>query len=137
MADAAAVHRAYLDAVNRHDLAGVRGMFHPDYTYRGADGVEHRGPDAGVAQVQGFLAAFPDLRLDPGPHHACGDVSVLEVTARGTHRGDLGGIPATGKSVEVVVCDVVEVRDGKIHREREYYDAMTMMQQLGAIPAPA
>jgi ketosteroid isomerase-like protein len=33
------------------------------------------------------------------------------------------------------VCDVIEVRDGKVYREREYYDQMTMMQQLGVVPA--
>jgi ketosteroid isomerase-like protein len=55
--------------------------------------------------------------------------------ARGTHTGPLGPIPATGKSAEVVVCDIVEIRDGKIYREREYYDQLTMMQQLGVMPA--
>jgi predicted ester cyclase len=42
----------------------------------------------------------------------------------------------TGKTMALPVCNVIEVRDGKIYREREYMDMMTMMTQLGAIPAP-
>jgi steroid delta-isomerase-like uncharacterized protein len=135
MADANSVHAAYLEAVNDHDLASVRELFHPDYTYLGADGVEHQGPEAGVAQVEGFVTAFPDLRIELTHQHSCGDVSVLEGTVRGTHRADLGPIPPTGKAIELGLCDVVEVRDGKVYREREYFDQMTMMQQLGVIPA--
>jgi steroid delta-isomerase-like uncharacterized protein len=134
MADAAAIHLEMLDLVNRRDIARFREMLHPDYTYTGADGVELQGPDAGVAQVEGFVNAFPDLRLDLTHHYPCGDVSVIEFRGRGTHQAELEGIPATGKSLDVVVCDLIEVRDGKVYREREYYDQMTIMQQLGVMP---
>ena len=56
---------------------------------------------------------------------------MLEIVARGTHTGPLDGIPPTGRRAEVVGCNVVEIRDGKIHRERDYYDTMALMQQLG------
>jgi steroid delta-isomerase-like uncharacterized protein len=135
MADAAAIHLEMLEAVNRHDVNRFRELLHADYTYLGTDGVEHQGPEAGVAQVEPFVTAFPDLRLGLDHHHSCGDVSVIEFTARGTHKAELAGIPATGKPIAVIVCDVIEVRDGKVYREREYYDQMTMMQQLGVMPA--
>jgi ketosteroid isomerase-like protein len=44
--------------------------------------------------------------------------------------------PGEGKSVTVQVVDVVTVRDGKAVSEREYYDQLGMMQQLGVIPSP-
>jgi steroid delta-isomerase-like uncharacterized protein len=135
MADAAGIHVEMLECVNKRDLARFRELLHPDYTYTGADGVEHEGPDAGVGVVETFTTAFPDLILNLNQHHSCGEVSVIEFTARGTHHAALEAIPPTGKSIEVVVCDVVEVRDGKVYREREYFDQMTMMQQLGVIPA--
>ncbi len=46
------------------------------------------------------------------------------------------GIAPTGKSIDVCVCNVMEIRDGKIHREREYFDALTMMTQLGVVQDP-
>jgi hypothetical protein len=85
MADATSIHREYLEAVNQHDLARIRQLFHPDYTYLGADGVEQQGPEAGVAQIEGFVTAFPDLRIDLSHLLACGESSVLEGTLRGTH----------------------------------------------------
>jgi len=87
--DATAVHLDYLDSVNKADLDRIRGMFHPEYTYTGADGVEKRGPEAGVAQVQGFVTAFPGLTLTANHRHVCGDVSIIEATARGTHTAAL------------------------------------------------
>lgn len=55
--------------------------------------------------------------------------------ATGTHLGELQGIAPTGRTVTARVCNVIEVKDGKIWREREYYDALSLMQQLGVIPA--
>jgi steroid delta-isomerase-like uncharacterized protein len=134
MADAAALALEMLEKVNTRDLEGFRELLHPDYTYRGADGVEHQGPDVGVGVVETFTTAFPDLKLILVHQHTDGDVSVIEFNARGTHQAELEGIPATGKSIDVKVIDVITVRDGKVAGEREYYDQLTMMQQLGVIP---
>jgi steroid delta-isomerase-like uncharacterized protein len=134
MADAAALALEMLDKVNTRDLEGFRELLHPDYTYQGAGGPEQKGVDVGVGVVETFTTAFPDLRLTLVHQHTDGDVSVLEFNARGTHQAELEGIPATGKTVEVKVIDVVTVRDGKIVSEREYYDQLGMMQQLGVIP---
>ena len=46
------------------------------------------------------------------------------------------GIAPTGKTVAIPVCDVLEIRDGKIYSEREYMDMMTIMVQLGVATAP-
>jgi steroid delta-isomerase-like uncharacterized protein len=136
MADASGLHREMLDAVSARDFDKLREMYHPDYTYLSSDGNEQKGAEAGVAVAQMYTSAFPDIVLEVRHLHSCGgDTSVMEFTARGTHKGELEGIPPTGKSVEMLICDVIEVRDGKVYREREYFDAMSMMQQLGVIPA--
>ena len=53
----------------------------------------------------------------------------------GTHTGPMqtpdGVIPATGKSVEIRSCRIVEIEGDKVKSIRQYYDMMTMMQQLG------
>ena len=66
----------------------------------------------------------------------CGaNVVCDETIVRGTHTGPMqtpdGVIPATGKSVEIRTCRVIEIEDDKVKSIREYYDQMTMMQQLG------
>ncbi len=130
------LHRQMFSTVENRDFAALRELYHPDYTYTGGDGVEQKGADAGVAVAETYTAAFPDLTFEYRHQFAVDEVtSVIEFTARGTHQGALDDIPPTGKSVELVVCNVVETRDGKIHREREYYDTLAVLTQLGVAPA--
>lgn len=138
MSHATNVMRQYLEAVVRRDFEGIRRLFHPNYTYTGGDGQRLDGPEAGVAIAQMYTAAFPDLTLDVTRMHAVGDaVVVTEFTARGTHRGELMGVAPTGRRIEIPVCNVVEVQDGKILAEREYFDTGVLHQQLGVAGQPA
>jgi ketosteroid isomerase-like protein len=70
-----------------------------------------------------------------------GDQAVGEMTYRGTQTGPLvgpaGEIPPTGKSVELRGAAWITIRDGRIARFDGYYDTMSMMVQLGLMPAPA
>jgi steroid delta-isomerase-like uncharacterized protein len=133
MADAASIHVEMVETVQARDVDRLRDLYHLDYSYWGADGTTG-GADVGLAVAEMYATAFPDLTLTIDHQTSCGDVSVVEFTARGTHLADLDGLPATGKSVEVPVCNIIEVKDGKILREREYFNALAMMQQLGVIP---
>ncbi len=133
---AADIARASMDAWNRRDFAAMRGLMHRDYSYTGGDGQEQKGQDAGIAVAEMFATAFPDGRIDIVRVTETADTAIAEFVGRGTHRGDLMGIAPTGKTIAIPVCDVMEIRDGKIYREREYIDFMTLMVQLGVAPAP-
>ena len=134
MSDAAQKQREMVEAVRSRDFDGLRALYHPDYSYMGADGIEMQGADAGVDVAKTYTTAFPDLELEVRHQFSAGDdVAIMEFTARGTHEGELEGIAPTGKSVEIFVCNVLEVRDDKILREREYFDALSLMRQLGVI----
>jgi len=131
MQKAADLHREMFAAAEAHDFERMRDLFADDYVYVGTDGVE-QGVDASVAVAETFTSAFPDLRIEIRHQHAPSDgVSIVEIVVRGTHQGDLEGIAPTGKAVEVVGCNVIEAENGKIVRERDYYDVMSVMQQLG------
>ncbi len=137
MSDAASIAREFTDAWNRRDWARYRELMHADYSYTGGDGQRQSGQDAGLAVAQMFANAYPDGKIDVQRIHSAGSVAVIEFTGRGTHNGDLMDIAPTGRQVTIPVCDVLEIRDGKIYAEREYLDMLTMMQQLGVAPAPA
>ncbi len=133
---AAEIHREVFAAWNSRDFKKMRELMHSGYSYTGPDGKEAKGPEAGMAIAQMYAQAFPDGRIELGRVHVVGDTSVAEVVARGTHQGELMGIPPTGKKVEIRICNIVEVRDGKVYREREYMDMLTMMVQLGVVTPP-
>ena len=53
---------------------------------------------------------------------------------KGTHTGELNGIPATGKKVKATGATIARIVDGKIVEERDYVDDLGLLQQLGVIP---
>ena len=85
-----------------------------------------------------YRAAFPDLRMDVEDLLVSGDKAVARVRATGTHQTEFMGMPATGKSVDVQLIDITRFGDdGLAHEHWGVFDALAMMQQLGAIPGPA
>ncbi len=88
-----------------------------------------------VTQTMGsFWAAFPDMRFEVEREFASGDQAAVCWRAAGTHRGDFGGIPPTGRRVEYTACAIFEMRDGKIARAWIYLDTGTILRQLGVLP---
>jgi steroid delta-isomerase-like uncharacterized protein len=80
-------------------------------------------------------AGFPDLRMDPEDVLVSGDKVVTRGNLTGTHQGELMGIPATGKSIDVQLIDIIRFGDdGLAHEHWGVVDVMAMMQQLGVIP---
>jgi steroid delta-isomerase-like uncharacterized protein len=93
----------------------------------------------GVKQLfRSYTAAFPDLRMEPQDVLVSGDKVVARVRGTGTHQGEFMGMPATGKSVDVQLIDIIRFGDdGLAHEHWGVFDALAMMQQLGAIPEPS
>ena len=60
---------------------------------------------------------------------------VARVRATGTHEGEFMGMPATGRSADVQLIDIIRFGDdGLAHEHWGVFDELAMMQQLGAIP---
>ena len=107
----------------------------------------HHDPQAegGVAQgreeykkfVNLYVNAFPDVHLTIEDEVASGDTVVTRWTATGTHKGDLPGLPRTGRKVSVDGISMVRLRDEKIVESWNVWDALGMMRQLGAAPTEA
>jgi steroid delta-isomerase-like uncharacterized protein len=84
-----------------------------------------------------YRAAFPDLKITVEDQIAEGDKVVTRWTAEGTHDGDLPGLPASGRSSTVTGIGIDRIEGGKIVEAWGNWDTLGMLQQLGAIPAPA
>ena len=95
-----------------------------------------RGPDGVKEFASMFRNAFPDEQLSVEEQVVEGDMVVTRWIASGTHQGELMGIAPTGNRVTVAGTSVERVVDGKIEETWDNYDALGMMQQIGAIPSP-
>jgi steroid delta-isomerase-like uncharacterized protein len=93
----------------------------------------------GVKQLALMMrGAFPDLRCTIEDAVAEDDKVVVRWTCAGTHSGgEFMGIPPTGKEVSIEVIDIIRIADGKFVEHWGQMDDMALMQQLGAMPAPA
>ena len=85
--------------------------------------------------ISGMRAAFPNMSVTVDDIIADGDRVVARWTGTGTHNGEFMGIPATGNNVTVTGIGIDRIDGGKIVEHWEQFDAMGMMQQLGAIPS--
>jgi steroid delta-isomerase-like uncharacterized protein len=94
------------------------------------------GPEGFKQFVTIYRSAFPDLQFTIEDLIAEGDKVMDRWTVRGTHKGELMGIPATGKQVEVTGMGMFRVSGGKAVELWTNMDVLGMMQQLGVIPPP-
>jgi steroid delta-isomerase-like uncharacterized protein len=81
-----------------------------------------------------FVSSFPDLHHEIVDMVAEGDKVAVRLTVTGTHKGELQGIPPTGKKVTFDATDFITLIDGKVSEEWLNADTMGLMQQIGAIP---
>ena len=83
-----------------------------------------------------FFIAFPDLQISVEDMVAEGDRVALRWTAQATHSGDFMDISATAQRVSFTGMIINRISGGKIAEHWEEIDMMSLMQQIGAIPAP-
>jgi steroid delta-isomerase-like uncharacterized protein len=133
----ALVRRMLEEGFNEGNLDLADELYAPDYVYHEPGTPELPPGPEGVKQLMGmYKTAFPDAHITVEDVICEGDKVVARFTARGTHLGELAGIAASGNQVEVAGISVNRIENGRIAEEWECFDALGMMQQIGAIPAP-
>ena len=81
-------------------------------------------------------AAFPDYRERIDELIDAGDRIIVRLTIQGTHQGDYGGFPATGKSFEFTDVTICRIENGKIVEQSGLSDLLSLFVQLGLIELP-
>jgi steroid delta-isomerase-like uncharacterized protein len=132
----ALVRRLFAEAINGRDLAVLDELV--------AAGVVTHTPVPGTAPglegfrrfVGAFLDAFPDQRTELHEVVAEGDRVAVLHTHRGTHGGELMGMPPTAKPFAITGIELFRIADGRIAEFWHQDDLLGLMQQLGAAPGP-
>lgn len=130
--DNKATVRRYIDAVDAQDWATALEMSAPNIHVRvGSKDIDR---DSWLGMGKMFAAAFPDGKHDIQDVIAEGDRVVLRGVFKGTHKGDFHGVPASGRAVAVDMMMIDRVVDGRVVEHFVQFDAMGLMQQIGAMP---
>jgi steroid delta-isomerase-like uncharacterized protein len=82
-----------------------------------------------------ILSAFPDATFTIGEIVAEGDRAAGRWIMQATHSGEIMGIPATGKPVQMSGMDMARFEDGMMKEVWHIEDVLGMLQQIGVIPS--
>jgi hypothetical protein len=122
-------HRRSIDLFNARDWDAFAADLAADCEFTDeARGITVKGPQQAVEFEQGWVTAFSDAAIT-SPRISDGDsTTVVQFT--------LGPLPASGRPVSMPFCEVRDyAADGKVVRSALYYDQVTMLTQLGHMPA--
>ena len=131
-----ALVREHMELENQHDYAATIETFHhPRYELIGTGDVYD-----GQAEVEKYFeetrTAFPDQRNELIALHHSDDAVLVEAMLYGTHEGSFRGLPATGRSFEMRFMAIFVFEGDKLVCERVYFDAGTILRQLGIAHDP-
>ncbi len=90
-----------------------------------------------AAHAQKLWSGFPDARLQKtGPRLVDGDFAAAPMKLLATHTRELYGLAATNRFIIVHAVVYAELRDGRLHRVRAFFDLYESATQLGILPRP-
>jgi steroid delta-isomerase-like uncharacterized protein len=131
----------YLNAFNSHDLEKMASYYTSDCTVESVGtGQVKRGMQEIKKYYQDFFTAFPDARMEFTNDFRCNDWSATEWMLTGTHKGMMPGnagmpeLPPTNKKISIKGTTINHIRNDKIMKETDYWNAVPWMQQLGVMP---
>ena len=130
-----ALVRRFIDEVfNTGNFDAADEILTSDYAHHDPTTQEFGSGIEGFKRLIGYYRdAFPDLQITFDEQFAAGDRVVDRWTGHGTHRGELMGVPATGRPVTASGISIHRIAEGQIAETWNIYDAAGMLRQLGAI----
>ena len=124
----------HMETENRHEFDVTLETFeHPRYEIIPTGDV-YDGPTEVSHYYEETRTAFPDQRNELIKMFHADDAVIVEFDLLGTHRGELRGIPPTGKEFRCPMIAVFRFGAEKIVCERVYFDSLTILRQLGLMP---
>jgi steroid delta-isomerase-like uncharacterized protein len=131
-----ALIREHMDSENRHEFDATMATFdHPRYELM-ATGQVYDGVEEVEQYFEESRRAFPDQRNELLALHHSDNAVLVEAVVRGTHLGRLGGLPPTGREYELPILSIFMFDGDKLECERVYFDANTILRQLGVARDP-
>ena len=119
---------------NRKDQTAFEAYFSPMLNDHSLPPGLPKGFEGRKMFYSAFLAAFPDIHLQIEDMFSEGDKLVTRYSGHGTHRGELMGIPPTGREASISGIAIDRFQDGQSVEHWEIFDQFGLMQQLGVIP---
>ena len=126
--------RACFENASRGNFDALDEILTPDYVLHPE---EAHGADGLKEMVQRYRDALMGLTVSIEHQFTDGDYVATRYTIHGTHEGNLMGTPPTGNDVAFSGITISRCKDGRIAEEWELTDTLSLLEQVGALPAMA
>ena len=133
----AIARRIPIEVFSQGRLEVLDELLAPDFTEHSQLPPGIPGGREGVKAIASALRkGFPDLNYRVDLQIAEGDFVAAYLTVSGTHKGEVFGMPATGKHAEWAESHTVKMVNGKVTEHWGVADQLGMLRQLGLAPTP-
>jgi steroid delta-isomerase-like uncharacterized protein len=122
------------EAVNTGNLETLKEVIAPNVVDHDPAPDQGKGPEGFIRFFTGFRQAFPDLEVKVEHLVVDEDNVAFAYTIEGTHKGDLMGIPPTGRRIKARGMQIGRFENGKLVERWGSSDQLRILQQLGLAP---
>lgn len=126
------------DVFNGREYDRMADILAEEYVQHGPmAGMELHGVEEATKSMRMFHDAFSDLEAteELAFSDETGEFVCTAYTYRGTHDGELMGIPPTDVEAEVQGMDIHRIEDGKIAEAWIQADFLALLEQIGVVPS--
>jgi steroid delta-isomerase-like uncharacterized protein len=124
--------RYFEEVWEKKNPQAARQFLAPDYKRHTSPTTTPYSVEDQIQRLTGIRAAFPDIQVTVEEMVAEDGFITFLSTMRGTHQGDILGVPPTGKKVEVILLDMIRIENGKFVEQWGGPDFFDLLRQLGA-----
>lgn len=125
-----------IELMSAGELDEIDEYMAEDVVFRSPGEEPGQGLDAFKEACLVYDRAFPDWSMEIHDQIAEDDKVATRYTNRATHEGELQGIEATGKTVEITGIMIHRFEDGEVVETIQEADNADLLGQLGAIEDP-
>lgn len=122
-----------VDAWNAGDLQSLASLWAPGMVHHGREVIPM---PAGVTatEMQRFLTAFPDLKMELQSAVAQGDMVCTRIQLSATHQGPYLGAPASGHAISCRLMGQLRFQDGRVVEHWGVADGIAVLVAIGLCP---
>jgi steroid delta-isomerase-like uncharacterized protein len=127
-----------IEAENSHDIEKLVVLVTDDVVIEDVPfvpfGMVMKGKDGLRQGYAGFIQSAPDFKIELKSLVTNDRYFASEWVLTATQKGDLPGIPASGKQFSIRGCSFGEFENGMLKGRRDYWDYATLAKELTGKP---
>jgi predicted ester cyclase len=127
----------FFKALDNKDFATAEKLLGPSHQMHSSMSPVPMNAEQHLAMSKAFDDAFTNGKHEWADILEVGNKVVARGIWRGVHTGTFNGIAPTGKNVALTFIAIIEIENNEMKNQWVEMDAMSLMMQLGAVPAPA